>query len=172
MLVRRCLVILLIMIVFSTCSSTKSMKNASDIKPLTKDDFFYRPFGYEPNQKNFSTNLPASYRQQTLTIKNRHNPAIIDTIFRFYHRKNELFVYKTKTKKELFMAGNIYDSKLMLRNGIRVGMTRGDFYKCFKDLNISDKDTLRLISKQAGNSFHFIFRGNKLNAIKIDNDLD
>jgi hypothetical protein len=172
-IVKHCLVILLIMMIFSTCSSTEKIKKSPvETKTSDKENFISSPFGYEPNIKNFSTYLPSSYKQQIYTTKNKHYPNITDSIFRFYHKKNELFVYKTNSKRELFVAGNIYDNKIILHNGIKVGMNRSDFFKCFNDLKFNTKDTLRIISKQARNSYNFIFKNDKLKAIKIDNYVD
>jgi len=127
-IVQHCLVILLIMMIFSACSSSeKSKKSPVETKPLTKDNFMSGPFGYEPNIKNFSAYLPLSYKQQIYTTKNKHYANITDSIFRFYHKKNELFVYKTNSKRELFVAANIYDSRIVLHNGVKVGMNRNAF---------------------------------------------
>jgi hypothetical protein len=161
------------MMIFSACSSTEKIKKSLvETKPLAKDNFISSPFGYEPTIKNFSTYLPSSYKQQIYTTKNKYYSNITDSIFRFYHKKNELFVYKTNSKRELFVAGNIYDSRIVLHNGVKVGMNRSDFFKCFNDLKFNAKDTLRMTSKQAGNSYNFIFKNDKLKAIKIDNYID
>jgi hypothetical protein len=161
------------MMIFSTCTSTeKGKKSHVETMPLSKDNFMSRPFGYEPNIKNFSGYLPSSYKQQIYTKKNKHYPNITDSIFRFYYKKNELFVYKTNSNREMFVAGNIYDRRIVLHNGIKVGMNRSDFFKCFKDLTVNTRDTLRMTSKPAGNSYNFIFKQDKLKAIKIDNYID
>jgi hypothetical protein len=171
-LVKLCLVILLIMMIFSSCGSSKNANKSIESKPLAKEAFILKPFGYEPNIKNFSTFLPPTYKQQIYTTKNEHYPNITDSIFRFHHKRNELFIYKTNSKKELFVAGNIYDCRIILHNGIRVGMNRTDFFKCFNDIKYMSKDTLRISSRQAINSYNFIFKKNKLIAIKIDNYVD
>jgi hypothetical protein len=171
--VRHCAVNLLIMMVFMACASHLNIKKSTiEIKPLDKEAFIFNPFGYEPNIKNFSAFLPSNYKLQIYTTKNKFYPNIVDSIFRFYHKKNELFVYKTNSKRELFMAGNIYDHNIILHNGVKIGMERNDFFKCFNDLKTDLKDTLRISSKHGANSYNFIFSDDKLKAIKIDNYID
>ena len=102
------------------------------------------------------------------TVKNRLIPTQTDSIFRFYKRKSELFIYKAY-ERELFIAGNIYDSRIVLRNGIKVGICRKDFQKCFSDLPVDKNDTIHLTSGKAINSIYFIFRNNVLKVIRIDN---
>jgi hypothetical protein len=160
------------MMLFSTCSSPKNAMKTAEFKPLTKNVFILKPFGYEPTIKNFSTYLPVNYKQKIYTKENKLHPNITDSIYRFQHKKNQLFVYKTNSKREFFVAGNIYDSGIVLHNGVRVGMNRTEFFNCFIDLNFNETDTLRMTSKQAGNSYNFIFKNNVLTAIMINNKVD
>ena len=156
--------------IYSGCTAFQKVK-AVDMHPVNKAQLVLSPFTYEPTIQNFNANLKPYYKLQVYSVKNRLNPSQTDTIYRFYRKKSELFIYKAY-ERELFIAGNIYDDKVVLRNGIKVGIKRDEFLKCFKDLPESKKDTIRLTSKKAINSFYFIFHNDKLKAIKIDNYFD
>jgi hypothetical protein len=165
-------VIVLLSVTFlSTCVVNKTKKSTIIPKPVSTEIFLTNPFGYEPTIKNLKTQLP-SYKLQIYTTKNKFYPNLLDSIFRFYHKKNELFVYKTGSKRELFVAANIYDINITLQNGIKVGISRMDFFKCFNDLKQTMNDTIRMVSRHTRNSYNFIFKQEKLKAIKIDNYID
>jgi hypothetical protein len=162
-----------ILLAITACSRKPIAQSAKiSVKPLEKDVFIMRPFGYEPTIKNFRTNLPSSFKLQVYSMKNIHNPSVIDTIYKFYQKKSELLIYKNSNKRELFFAGNIYNHKIQLRNGVRVGMSRDEFFRCFENFKPRNDDTIRISSKRAINSINFIFKGNKLKVIKIDNYID
>ena len=164
---------LVILIVAISCS-TKSITRPSPIanKPLDKETFTLKPFGYEPTIKNFRVYLPSSFKLQVYSMKNIHNPSVIDTIYRFHQSKSEFFIYKNVNNREMFFAGNIYTTKIKLNNGVKVGMDRSEFYKCFTNMKTSTRDTIRVSTKRATNSINFIFKKNKLDVIKIDNYID
>jgi len=165
-------ILIMAIMVVSACTTKTLTKSPLAIKPLDKEIFIIKPFGYEPTIKNFKANLPSSFKLQVYSMKNLHNPSIIDTIYRFHQRKSELFIYKNVNNKELFFAGNIYTDKIELRNGVKVGMARNDFFQCFSNLKPNAKDTIRISSKRATNSVNFIFKNNKLTVIKLDNYID
>ncbi len=139
---------------------------------VTKEIFITDPFGYKPTIKNFSFYLFPQFKLQIYSIKNIHNPAVSDTIYRFYRKKSELFIYKTTDGKELFFAGNIFDAKVVLKNGVKVGTSKDDFFKSFTNLKPILNDTIALGSKRSTSLFKFIFKKDKLQAIKIDNYID
>ena len=165
--------ILLVSTLITSCLNKKLTKTPpGEIKPLEKEVFILKPFGYEPNLKNFKMNLPSSFKLHIYSMKNIHNPAVTDTIYKFYQNKSEFLIYKNVNNRELFFGGNIYTNKIKLRNGITIGMTRLEFLNCFSNLKSDAKDTIRLSSKKAPNSMNFIFRNNKLIVIKMDNYID
>jgi len=165
-------IVLLGITFFTTCTIYKNVDKIGVTKPLPKENFISNPFGYEASIKNFTAHLPSSYKLQVYTTKNKFYPKMVDSIFRFYHKKTELFIYKTYSKRELFVGGNIYDSRITLQNGIKVAINRDDFFKCFNDLKHNTLDTIRMVSKHAGTSYNFVFKHDKLKAIKIDNNID
>ena len=163
--------LIVVCLLVSGCSLFRSTPPLPETKPVNKAQLVQWPFTFEPNVKNFSQHLKPRYKLQVYTSKNRLQPSRMDTIFKFYRNKSELFILKAY-ERELFVGGNIYDDKIVLRNGVRVGLKREDFQKCFTDLAVSKQDTVRLTSKHATNSFYFIFKDNQLKTIKIDNYFD
>jgi hypothetical protein len=159
-------------IVVISCSNKKITTVPIATNPIDKEAFIIKPFGYEPSIKNFKANLPSSFKLQVYSMKNIHNPTIIDTIYNFHQKNSKFLVYKNRNNRELFFAGNIYTDKIQLQNGIRVGISRADFYKRFNNLKPDQKDTIRISSKKAPNSINFIFKNDKLSVIKIDNYID
>lgn len=165
--------IFMLFLALASCSNKKITKStATKTNPVDKEVFLIKPLGYEPSIKNFKANLPSSFKLQVYSMKNIHNPAVIDTIYNFHHKQSKFLVYKNRNNRELFFAGNIYTDRIQLRNGIKVGISRTDFYKHFTNLKQEVKDTIRITSKKAPNSVNFIFKNDKLTAIKIDNYID
>jgi hypothetical protein len=165
---------LMIGLLISAACSTKKVARTPVLgdKYREKETFIIKPFGYEPTIKNFKEYLPSSFKLQVYTMKNIHRPSIIDTIYNFHHKKSKLLIYKNVNNREIFFAGNIYTDKIQLSNGVKVGMKRNDFFRCFSNLPHSEKDTIRISSKRATNSVNFIFQKNELTAIKLDNYID
>jgi hypothetical protein len=167
------LVKLFLLIFLVSCVAKRTVKTLPfESKVMEKETFITHPFGYAPTIKNFYTYLPDSYKTQIYSMKNIHNPALTDTIYKFYKKKTEFVILKSAHKRELFFSGAIYDHHIMLQNGVTIGMTRKEFSDRFTDLKISTKDTIRLSSKEALNSINFIFERDKLKAIKFDCYID
>ena|SRR5208283_2962924 len=165
-------ILLILTGLIQACVSNKMRDIPADnTKPVTIEELVVTPFTFAPTVKNFSNSLKHFYKLQVYTVKNRFITTQTDTIFRFYRKKSELFIYKAN-KKEFIMASMIYDDKIVLRNGIKVGITRYNFQKSFINMPVNKKDTVRLTSKKTMNSLSFVFRNRKLFAIKIDNYLD
>lgn len=139
---------------------------------ITKENFLVDPFGYKPTIKNFSSQLFPDYKLQIYSIKNLHNPQVSDTIYRFYRKKSELFIYKTIEGRELFFAANIVEGKVVLKNGVKVGITREEFFNGFTNLKQTQEDSISLGSKRSTTVFNFVFKNNRLQAIKINNYID
>lgn len=147
-------------------------KNEKMIPPMSWNTLLDKPFGYNPTIKNFKKNIIPPYKLSIYSMKNIHKSTQIDTIYRFYHKKSELFVYKIQTGGELFFAGNIYDNKIRLLNGVEVGMNRGAFFNSFTDLKYSPNDTVKLASKTAPYTYKFVFKKDILSGIKIETYID
>ncbi len=169
------LIVACILVVFLNACVNKSFFKAKSTvvrTPISKEAVLANPFGYKPTIKNLSINLLPYYNLQIYSIRNIHNPQVSDTIYRFYRKKSELFIYKTITGRELLFAANIFDSKVVLKNGVRVGVTKEEFYNSFTNLKPITSDTVIIGSKKAATTQRFLFKHNKLDAIKIDNYID
>jgi hypothetical protein len=164
----------LVLVILVSCSNTHSIagKDLKDIPPVTQKSFIEKPFGFEPTINNFRKNIVPPYKEQMYTMKNKYDPKLVDTIYRYYLKKSELFVYKTRAGRELFFAGNIYDNKISLFNGVYVGMHRGAFFNSFTDLKFNNNDTVKISSDQRVSRCKFIFKNDKLTGIKIENYID
>jgi hypothetical protein len=165
---------LLLSVIVSSCKPAKTfvqIRNANYL-PIKKGDFITNSFGYEANVKNFTKNLVPPLKIQKFVKRNIHNPSQNDTIIKFYKGKTQLFIYKTKFKQEMFFAGVIYDKRLIMTNGIKVGMKRSDFFKAFTDLNYSDDDTVKIKLVAPADGFQFIFNKDKIKFIVIQHYID
>ena len=169
-----CILLFLVIILLAHCGKTRHLarRDIKDIPPVSQQMFIESPFGFDPTIKNFRKKVIPPYRETAYTMKNKHNPNLVDTIFRFYYKKSELFVYKTHEGRNLFFAGNIYDNKISLSNGIYVGMQRGAFFNSFTNLRYNTNDTVVISSEQRISKCKFIFRNDKLTGIKIENYID
>jgi hypothetical protein len=163
-------VISLTLALFS-CKTQSTLTKDSNV-PMSKDAFMERPFGYEPTIKNFKKHIVPPYKLQLYSVKNKHQSTETDTIYRFYRKSSELFIYKTRFGKEMFFAGNISDNKVVMFNGVQVGIPRGAFFNSFTDLKYSDNDTIKISSKVKMVNYKFVFKNEKLEAIKIDAYID
>lgn len=164
----------ILFLVFGTCAKHPLSKTPGVItlEKVSKENFLTDPFGYKPGIKNFTERLMPDYKLQVYSMKNNHNPKQSDTIYRFYRKKSELFVYKTMYGRELFFAANITDNKVVFKNGVKVGIDREDFFKRFNNFPVVQDDSIKIGTKRATIMFNFVFRNNKLKAIKINNYID
>jgi len=160
--------------VSTSCSNTIFTKSTQKSKhfPVKQRMFVENPFGFEPNYENFIEHFVPPLKIQRFTVNNQHKPEQKDTIIKFGKGKTELFIYKTKQKRELFFAGNVTHKKIVFVNGVAVGMQRGAFFNCFTDLKYTDSDTVSLRSTGQGSVYKFVFDGDKLSAVKIQYNID
>jgi len=156
------------LIVFIGCST---LDNGNQNYPkISQEKFLEKPFGFEENIKNFSSQAQLKFKTQKLLRKNIHYPEKTDTIYRFHYRKSEVFFYKTHTGKEFLLAGKILNKQIELVNGIKIGLPKSVFTNRFSD-NLNFKgDSLQLIGE--GTKYTFIFKKDKLYRINIDNYFD
>ncbi|MDP4210401.1 MAG: hypothetical protein Q8928_16440 [Bacteroidota bacterium] len=162
------------MLIFISCGVINPKPSAMpEAKPTPKEAFIQMPFGYEPTKQNFAINLPHSFKMEIYTLRSKVRPEVKDTFFRFYYRKSELFLFKNNNLKERLTVGKIADNRVVLVNGVKTGISRDKFFKCFTNLQSSLDDTIKIMSKQRTfNSFSFIFKNHKLFVIKFDNKID
>lgn len=154
-----------------SCTSHKATTNFSST-PLSQSALMEKPFGYEPTIKNFRQHIVPPYKLSMYTVQNTHQPSQKDTIYKFHRKKSQLFIFKSKSNREMFFAGNISDDKITLLNGIRVGIKRAAFFNSFTDLKYSQADTVKMVSKAKMMNYKFVFKNDKLEAIKFDAYID
>lgn len=150
-----------------SCNAQKSKKT---YKPLSQNLFLEKPFGFEESIANFYNKSKTKFKTQKLLRRNKHYPEKTDTIYKFYYRKSEIFYYKTYLGNEFLMAGKIMNKKIILTNGIHVGIRKNDFIAKFSDKLLFKNDSLEMIGE--GTKYTFIFKKNKLYRINIDNYFD
>lgn len=158
-------------LIFSCTSQRPATKNNSNI-PLSQSTLLEKPFGYEPTIKNFRQHIIPPYKLSLYTVQNQHQPSQKDTIYKFHRKKSELFIFKGKSNREMFFAGNICDNKITLLNGVKVGINRAVFFNSFTDLKYSQDDTVKMTSKAKMMNYKFVFKNDKLVAIKFDAYID
>ncbi len=143
--------------------------NGKANSPIITETFLQDPFGFEPNIKNFSNKLHKRIRIRKYTFKNKQGYSKLDTIYKFYKGKSELFIDKPYKGKQKFFAGVIKNKKIGLNYGMKKGMKKKSFLNIFSDLNDTEGDTIKLSGKNIFNNYTFIFKRNKLYSINIDN---
>jgi hypothetical protein len=161
-------------LLISSCKVNQSVRKTNKVSyiPYSKTAFIEKPFGYAPSIKNFTKNLVPPFKIQRFVVANKHNPKQNDTIIKFYKGKSQLFIYKTKFNQELFFAGNICHKNIVLCNGVKVGMSRGEFYNSFIDLKYSPDDTVKIMAQGPGDTYAFIFKNDKIVSIGIQHYID
>ncbi len=154
---------LLVMLISSVCS-VNSYTQQYESKSITVKEFLERPFNFVPSIKNFNASMSPSYKMQ----RYRMLKPPIDTIYRFYKGKNEIFLQRSKHDESMF-AGSISSKKIQMQNGIQIGMYKKDFLCRFDGLMQRESDTIKLKHSDVNYCFTFIFKNDKLVLVKIDN---
>ncbi len=158
--------IILIISLFG-CSSQKS---TIEYKSISQKEFLENPFGFKESIENFSNLSRPKFNTQKLLRKNKHYPEKTDTIYQFTYKNSEIFFYKTHLGQEFLLAGKVVNKQIVLKNGIRVGITKDEFTSRFSDNLKFKSDSLQMIGE--GTKYTFIFDKEKLYRINIDNYFD
>ncbi|HCT29356.1 MAG TPA: hypothetical protein DIW31_01160 [Bacteroidales bacterium] len=153
---KRSLFIIFLLAAVAACKTTNDVV-ANKIIPTSVKAFLDQPFGVDESIIALQSRFDKSVKIRKMIRKNKFDAQKVDTIIRFYSRKSEVFVYKTYFKREMLLGGVIKDSKFPLVNGVTPGMKRSDFFKSFKDLSSSQKDSVELYSKELMRKFTFTF---------------
>lgn len=153
---RRIISILLLFLAAFACNSTKDIVNSIH-QPVSVKAFLEQPFGVNETVASLKKHFDKSVKIKKFIRRNKHDNQKIDTIFKFYNRKSEVFIYKTYFSREMLLGGVIYDNKFPLINGVVPGIKRDAFFKAFNDLGASQKDSVELYSKEMMRKFTFTF---------------
>ena len=119
--------------------------------------FLDQPFGVYETVSAFKKHFDNGVKLKRMIRRNKYDAQKVDTIFKFYSKKSEVFIYKTYFNREILIGGVIADNKFPLINGVTPGMKRDAFFKAFNDLEITRKDSVKLNSKELMREFTFIF---------------
>jgi hypothetical protein len=123
-------------------SGNKQLKNnlPTAANPLKREpikislaDFDADPFGYEVNANTLVVKFGKKFKVSKEIIFNTHNKKVRDTIFHFSYQTTKVKVYKSQDSEMVFSA-QITANDIELRNKIRVGMSKDEFWQKFSDL--------------------------------------
>ena len=157
----------------SSCVSvSKSELTRAKTIAVSREQFVTSPFGFELNLRNFENHYKKVLKRQRYFIQNMANSSQTDTIYRFYKGRNtKVLFYKPANLEAKIMGGTIRKPEVELRNGIRTGLSRKEFFWKFTDWTYDESNRLTLESPAAGCSFIFIFSRDKLKEIQISSKL-
>lgn len=140
------------------CSSASIHKVPQvEVKPMPYEAFLQSPFGHEESIADFTQSMPKGTRIQKLIKRNprpNHRP---DTIYSFIYKKSKISVYKTQFNQEYILGGSIKNPQIELINGIRIGMTKEEFYHSFTNLELANGDSILVQKPGAERRFNFYF---------------
>ena len=135
--------------------------------PVSKEQFATHPFGIKLTLLNFENQYKKVLKRQKYFIQNMANSSQTDTIYSFYKGKTKILFYKPMRLEAKIVGGTIRQPKVELTNGIRVGLTRKEFFGKFTDWLYDESDNLTLESPASGCNFTFVFSRDQLKEIKI-----
>ncbi len=160
---------LLLLLLPISCSVSKSELTRAKTIAESKDRFAADPFGFELTLGNFEAHYGKLLKRQRYFLESPVNKNYTDTIYRFYKGKTNVLFYKPMKLEAKLMTGRICKPEIELRNEIRVGLNRKEFFWKFTDWVYDSSDSLMLDSPAVGGSFVFVFSHDKLKTILITN---
>lgn len=153
---RKIIYLILLVFVAYSCKTVKEGVHQNH-QPVSVKAFLDQPFGVSETVASLKKHFDKGVKLKRMIRRNKYDAQKVDTIFQFYYRKSEVFIYKTYFNREMLLAGMISDSKFPLINGVTPGMKRDAFFKAFNDLGITTNDSVKLNSKELMREFIFIF---------------
>ncbi|MHC1702839.1 MAG: hypothetical protein AB9846_02920 [Tenuifilaceae bacterium] len=152
---RKIITAYIILSLIASCSTVK--KTARTYQPVTVNELLEFPFGKSEGAASLKKQFADGVKVKKMVRRNKHDAQKVDSIFQFYHRKSEVFLYKTYFNREMLIGGVIYDKKFPLINGLVPGVSRDDFYKSFIDLKPEISDSVNIENKELMRKFKFFF---------------
>jgi hypothetical protein len=153
---RRIIYLILLFLLPFACTSIKDT-GITKQQSVSVKSFLEQPFGVDETVKSLKNHFNKGVKLKKFIRRNKHDDQKVDTIFQFYYRKSEVFIYKTYFNREMLLGGVITDNKFPLINGVVPGMKRDAFFKAFNDLDATQSDSVKLNSKELMREFDFIF---------------
>lgn len=128
--------------------------------------FIYQPFAHKSDLQTFQKNYKWFTRLSKEIIENKYIKTN-DTIYHFRIWRSDASFYHTKNKNFLLKT-NIKSKRLKLANGLKLGMTRDDFLKRFKNLKPNEENEIEFVSDDKMGKCIFRFKNNRLKQIIIE----
>ena len=147
---------IILVLFISSCSVSQKVFEVN-FKPMPVDTFLQNPFGHSETVDAFNKSMPEGTRIQKLIKRNPRPHNEPDTIYNFLYKKSKVSIYKTQFNQEFLLGGNVRNNQIELANGIRIGMTRVQFYKSFINLEFSQMDSVTLKESNIGRTANFYF---------------
>lgn len=103
--------------------SCKAPALLDETAKISKDEFFYQPFGFEITLNSFAEKFPKAKASKVIK-RNEHYPTKSDTIHKFTAGKSSIFFYQSFNGRSFLLAANIIDDSFPLRNNVQPGLSR------------------------------------------------
>ena len=160
-------VYLLAAVWLTACTTQLKPTHLADCSPLTTDAFLQRPFNCDLSLQAFKEELGKQFRLKTFTRDIEETVNQKDTIYQFIQGKNTFVFYSSHNHETSFLTSKIGDQQIALSNCIRIDMKRSRLEELIVDFPSGLKDTVRFDNGQR--QAVFIFRGNRLQKVHINN---
>jgi hypothetical protein len=158
----------LLMLLVSCAGVSKSELTRAKTIAISKEQFAASPFGFDLTLPNFENRYyRKALKRQRYFIENVINSAQTDTIYHYYRRKTKILFYKPMHLEARIIGGTIRKPEVELRNGIRTGLSRKEFFWKFTDWVYDESDSLTIESPATGCTFTFIFKRDNIREIQI-----
>jgi hypothetical protein len=143
------------------------LTDTSAVPYYQSDDYF--AFNSELNTRSVDSLYPFLTTSKKLII-NDHDSTVIDTIYSYSYKENEIQIYKSAYGDFLSLY-DITDTIFVLSGNIKTGITKDYFFKKFNIRSIT-KDTIDIGNLEQTFVVRFYFKEDKLNRIRIEPYLD
>jgi hypothetical protein len=131
---------------------------------VTREAFAAQPFGFELTSEQLRERYSRLKQERYLTEDRKTE------VLRFHKGKTELlFRRRFDAPTAQPVEGAILTGAVQLMNGVRVGMSRKEFFWRFSDWTYDEADMLTLAAPAVGCTFHFSFTKDKLTGIRFVN---
>lgn len=148
---------MLVFVLLSSPLMLVGQKAEKETTPISEKMFLTKPFGHNEGIEDFTQNLPKGTRVQKLIKRHPNASHRPDTIFNLIYKKSKISFYKTQFNQVYLLGGSVANHQIELANGVKVGMTKDDFFQSFKDMKPMQSDTITLRENGEGRRMNFYF---------------
>jgi hypothetical protein len=179
--------LLAIFIINTSCKSgkTKDVIDNQDSNNLNKehvniiivgDLFPSHPFSFRSNIDTFCSKLKQKkYLVEKQSTPNQINPAVYDSIYTFKFKYSYFKFYRNVQEPgtDPLIEAQIRDDCITLNKGIKIGMTKDDFYRLYPKQEILSLNSFSISDESELVYIYFTFQNNKITEIVIiNNEID